>query len=565
MGLADRLNEIGRRTLNAVDALGAPSSSLLEKAGPDRTRTKPNVAHGLSGTGATPHPALFGADGRAAIEAPTKPGIVDPKAMYWDPFALVEQLGYKEKPTAITYGTLQAMVWKMPIIQGIIQTRVNQASTFTTPQNHRFDPGFRIRMRDPEARPSRAAKKFMRDMERNFLQCGTRPDIRYGDTFETFLRKILRDSLIYDQMCFEVVPGRDGRPAEWYAVDAATIRRADTRRLFPDDGPGETQYVQIYDNTVIAEFTSDEMSFGIRNPRSDIRAQQYGMSELEMLVSTVTSLLYAWNYNQNFFSQGTVAKGILNFVGSIPEQQLRGFRRLWYNQIAGVENAWRTPITNAEKIEWINLQQSNRDMEFSDWMDFLIKVACAIYQMDPLEVNFKYGSGGNKSMFDSGNRAKIVESKDKGLRPLLRFVAREFDRMIVFPTDPDFAFEFVGLESMTPKELADLQTQRIKTISTINEVRAENDQKPLPYGDIILDPQYLSYMQAMKAEEQMKQQQTMQVAQAAVAATQTPLQDDHVEAGADAATPDQMQQIQSLLGDNAGESTQKSLVLDMEL
>ena len=46
------------------------------------------------------------------------------------------------------------------------------------------------------------------------------------DDFDTFIRKITRDSLTYDQMCFEIIPDRKGRPAEIVAVDAATIRAA---------------------------------------------------------------------------------------------------------------------------------------------------------------------------------------------------------------------------------------------------------------------------------------------------------------------------------------------------
>ncbi len=534
MGLRDRLADAGLRARAAYGALVSPSPGgdlgALAKAGPSRTGTTTfsNNANRVSGSGRLP-PAS-GTPDDDNPQAPTQEALVDPKALYWDPFALVEQLGYKEKPTAITYGTLQAMTWKVPIIQAIIQTRVNQASAFATPQVHRFDPGFRIRMRDPEEKPTRADKKFIKQLEHQIMMSGVHKDARHHDSFETFLRKIVRDSLIYDQMCFEVQPGRDGRPAAWNAVDAATIRRADTRKLFPDDSVlGETKFVQIYDNTVIAEFSAEEMSFGIRNPRTDIRSQQYGTSELEMLVSTVTSILYAWNYNQNFFSQGTVAKGILNIVGSIPEQQLRAFRRLWYQQIAGVENAWRTPITNAEKLEWHNLQQSNRDMEFSAWMDFLIKVACAIYQMDPIEVNFKYGVGGAKSMFDSSNRAKLTESKDRGLRPLLRFVARELDKHIIWPIDENFTFEFVGLDSQTPKELADLNTQRVRTIYTLDEVRAENDLPPLPNGDgkVILDTNWLAARRERLGEEQQKREQAEAAAHAAAQAT--PLTDVQVQ------------------------------------
>lgn len=233
---------------------------------------------------------------------PTQDAADDPKALYWDPFALVQQLGFRERPSAVTYATLSSMVWRVPIVQAILQTRINQASSFATPQHYKFETGFRVKMRDAEAKPTPADKKFIRDMERMIMNCGVETkNYSHRDSFETFMRKIVRDSLTYDQANFEIVPGNDGRPAEWYAVDAATIRLADTARLYPDDDPDRVRTVQIYDNVIIAEFTAAEMAFMVRNPRTDIRSYGYGTSELEMCVSTVTAILWAWHYNQNFF------------------------------------------------------------------------------------------------------------------------------------------------------------------------------------------------------------------------------------------------------------------------
>ena len=59
-------------------------------------------------------------DTEANAPVPTQPATEDPKALFWDPFAVVEQLGYKDKPSSITYGTLKSMVFQTPIIQAVI-------------------------------------------------------------------------------------------------------------------------------------------------------------------------------------------------------------------------------------------------------------------------------------------------------------------------------------------------------------------------------------------------------------------------------------------------------------
>jgi hypothetical protein len=257
---------------------------------------------------------------------------------------------------------------------------------------------------------------------------------------------------------------------------------------------------------IVAEYSQEELCFGVRNPRTDMNLHGYGVSELEMMMKVMTALLWGWEYNQRAFSQGSTHKGILNFKGNIPEKQLRAFRRHWYMMLSGVENAWRTPITNAEELQWVSMHQSNRDMEYNAWMDFLIKIACACFTMDPVEVNFKYGNVGQQTgLQEASNSEKITESKERGLRPLLRFIAGCINKHIIWPMNEDFEFEFVGLDAKTQEDVADLNTKRVKTYRTVDELRAEEDLPPLPdgKGEIILDPTWLQHasMQAAAQEQ----------------------------------------------------------------
>ena len=96
---------------------------------------------------------------------PTDPAATDPKTIFWDPFSIVEQLGYKDRPSQITYGTLKAIAWRVPIIPTILQTRINQVAAFSRTPRSRHELGYRVMMRDPEAEPTPAARKWMRDAE----------------------------------------------------------------------------------------------------------------------------------------------------------------------------------------------------------------------------------------------------------------------------------------------------------------------------------------------------------------------------------------------------------------
>lgn len=462
-------------------------------------------------------PASMGGD------VPTEKAEDDPKALFYDPFSIIEQLGYKDKPSQISYGTLRNMVWKMPIIHAVIQTRVNQVAAFARPQANRYQMGFRVRLRDHESKPTSADKKWAREMEAMVMRTGITQNPAGRDNFETYLRKVAWDSLVYDQACTEIVPNRKGEPAEWYAVDASSIRQADTATTYMNEDLQEAiRYVQIYDGMIVSEYTQNEMIFGVRNPRTDMRQHGYGVSELEMLVPAVTSLLWAWQYNSKFFSQGSAAKGILNFKGAVPEKQLRAFRRHWYQMLSGIENAWRTPITNAEDLQWINMQNTNRDMEFSAWMDFLIKVVCALYCLDPVEINFLYGNIGQSSTLqEHSNREKITESKERGLRPLLHFLETWMNRGIIWPINENFEFEFVGLDARTRDEVNAYNQTAVQTIRTVDELRAEDDLPPLPNGtgQVLLNP---TWVQVKQQAEQAQQQQQQQQQQATMPSQQPP-------------------------------------------
>lgn len=491
------------------------------------------------------------ADSAKSNPVPTQKSNEPPKTLFFDPYAIVDQLGYKDKPTPVTYGTLRAIVAKTPIIQAILKTRIDQLASFTKVQHDRYSMGFRIKVRDTEKEPTKAERQWIKQMENLIVRTGVTDNPRGRDNFNKFLRKLAWDSLVYDQMAFEIVPNMKGEPAEWYAVDASTIRLADTATTYMDEDLTDTvRYVQIYDGMVISEYTQEEMAFGIRNPRTDLLLNGYGIAELEMLIPAITAYLYAYQYNQKFFTQGSAAKGIINFKGTMNQAQLESFRRHWYNMISHTENAWRTPVVNSEDLQYVNLQQSSRDMEFNAWMDFLIKSVCSIYSIDPIEVNFKYGNVGQKgALAESSNKEKITESKERGLRPLLDFFADIFNTNILWPINENFEFAFVGLDAKTSDEVVELNTKRVKTYRTVDELRAEDDLPPLPdgKGEVILDPTWLQYAQMQQAGSEEQQEGAMG--------------EGEPEENSESKEPEQKNNtnFEALLAELDGESTNKSV------
>ena len=452
------------------------------------------------------------------------------KSFYIDPLEFNSNLGYKDKPFSLSYTTLKRMS-KTPIINSIIKTRKNQIADFAEPQENKYSTGFIIRKKNKsgvEQEMSKQDKKIAFSIQ-DFLMKGGNVNQWGHDDFDTFIRKIIEDSLVYDQMTFECVRNRRGQLESFMATDASTFRMAESHfdkdyqnAFFNQRGSGSyynnqsdfgpkvhgyrPSYVQVYQSTKVNEFYPWELCFGIRNPSTSIHANGYGSSELEELINVVTSLLWGDEYNRRFFSQGSAPKGLLRVKGGGNEAALQQFKQQWQSMITGVMQAWKTPVVEAD-VEWIDLQKNNRDMEYSSWMEYLIKLACAIFSIDPSEIGWDISrSSGSDSMFQGSQAERMKHSKDKGLYPLLKFLQRKINTFIVEQIHPEFELVFAGLNGMTIEEELEMDIKKTNSFQMINETRDKYDMEPLEFGDI---PSNSIYLQAKNSAQMAAQQQGM--------------------------------------------------------
>ena len=451
------------------------------------------------------------------------------KSFFIDPLEFNSNLGYKDKPFSLTYTTLKRMS-KTPIINSIIKTRKNQVADFAEPQENKYSTGFVIRKKPKggvEQKMDNKDKKIAFAIT-DFILKGGNTSLWGCDDFDTFIRKIVDDSLVYDQMTFECVRNRRGQLESFIATDAATFRMSDSyfdkdynNSFFQRNGANVWKdrsefgkkvygyypaYVQVYQNMKVNEFYPWELCFGIRNPSTSIWANGYGCSELEELINTVTSMLWSDEYNRRFFSQGSAPKGFFRIKGTNNEAALQQFKQQWQSMITGVMQSWKTPVIEAD-VDWIDLQKNNRDMEYSSWIEYLIKIACAVYSIDPSEIGWDISrSNGNGGLFEGSQEQRLKHSKDKGLYPLLKFLQRKINKYIVEQINPDYELVFMGLNGLTIEEELKMDIDKVNSFMTVNEVREKYEMKPLEGGDA---PNNSIYLQNKNAEMQAQQQNAM--------------------------------------------------------
>jgi len=421
-------------------------------------------------------------------------GEVEKTSIDYDPWNHQEESGYKRKPTRINNSTLKRMSVQNSVISAIIHTRINQISSFSKRQKDKYSLGYLIENRDKNKEQTEKIKQRTEELY-SFIENTGFVDQRPQDEqirFEEFLRKIVRDRLIFDTVAIEKVRDSKENLSYFCPVDGSTISFAaennkdgnnsylskyDTKREDVEKKDLEYKYVQVIDGTIFRAFTYDDLIFRMSNVTNDIKSRGYSISELELLIGLITSHLNAESYNKKTFTQGHVTQGILHFKANISQRKLSMFKRAWYAQTSGTFNSWRTPIlAGMEEVKWIPLHQNNRDIEYHMWMEYCIKLICAIYLIDPAEINFDISqsrSEGNP-LFTSKNEHKVKQSKDRGLRPLLTFI-EDIINDILEEVDPDYVFRFAGLESEGKEGELERYQKELETYKTVNEIRKENN------------------------------------------------------------------------------------------
>jgi hypothetical protein len=291
---------------------------------------------------------------------------------------------------------------------------------------------------------------------------------------------------------------------------------------------GDIAYVQKVNGTITAEYTEDELAFAVRNPRTDLFYTDFGMSELETLIEIVTGIVNGISYNTTYFTHSHLPQGVMSLIGNYKDEHLKAFQRHWKTLTEGAAGKWSVPVmalNDGQGFQWTPFKNSNRDMEFNQFLEFLFNIACAVYQIDPNEVGFKsWSSGGQSAMGQSDNTAtKMEESKDKGFNPLMDFLSDTFNSEIVDLIDEDFEFQWVGVDDEDEDRKLERQqtelTMGTKTVSMIwsendtdvEELKAQNGGKLPDWAFAPASPQLIQvYMAEVNQQNQMDMQQQQQ-------------------------------------------------------
>lgn len=427
--------------------------------------------------------------------------------------------GYKETLSRISFQTLQRM-GNLYCVKNVISTRIEQITRFLKFSTDEQKEGFTIRRK----RSLFSSKEDMKEMTKaeqkrverivRFLEDGGETDKwEMPDSFVTFVRKIMQDSLSIDQLAFEITRTRGQELHQFKAIDGSMIRFLDT--VDPNYAHQFDQYrykgylpkyCQVFDQQIVFNkqlntyvmYYPWELGFGIRNVGTDIWQNGYGRSELESLIEIITYILNGVQYNGNFFKNGSNPKGFIKMNGPNTNQtQLNDFKQKWRQMLTGTENSHKIPIFAGLDLEWVDLQKGNRDMEFDNWTKFLIVLLCSVYRIDPSELGFQFKEAAN--LFgQQGQRERLDHSKQKGLYPLLIFLQDIINKFLISELDEEMEFAFTGIEVEDEEKQVKLDSEKLSAgmVSMQDMFRKYSGREFDENKDIILNQVYQTQKQA---------------------------------------------------------------------
>lgn len=426
--------------------------------------------------------------------------------------------GYKETLGRISFQTLQRM-GNLYCVKNVISTRIEQVTRFLKFSNDEQKEGFTIRKKkslfDSGEDRGEMTKGERKRVERivEFLENGGETDKwEMSDSFVTFVRKIMQDSLSIDQLAFEITRTRGQELHRFKAIDGSMIRFLDTvdpnyasqfeRYRYKGYLP---KYCQVFDQQIVFNkqlgtyvmYYPWELGFGVRNVGTDIWQNGYGRSELESLIEIITYILNGVQYNGNFFKNGSNPKGFVNIKNmNTNSTALNDFKQKWRQMLTGTENAWKLPVFSGLDVEWIPIGVNNKDMEFDNWTKFLIVLLCSVYRIDPSELGFQFREAANVFGQD-GQKARLDHSRQKGLYPLLIFLQDIINKYLISELDEEMEFAFTGVEVEDEEKQVKLDADKLSAgmVSMQDMFRKYSGREFDENKDIILNQVYQTQKQ----------------------------------------------------------------------
>lgn len=422
----------------------------------------------------------------------------------------------------------------------IIPVRAKQGSLFARPRANRFDIGFTVNLlpqiieKFSDAEQEKIKKDIIPQLREILLNCGRNDgvtDKEKRNLSQTFV-ELIEDLLTFGAFAVEVRKDQLGKFHSFRAIDAGTIyfttpqrgegQEAQNIRIaaqkvleslqglevdttkFQED---EYTYVQVIEDVPRQIFTDEELLYWTNTPSTDILRSGYPVSPIERILSSITTHLNLTTHNKMYFINGRATRNMLVFKSeNLEESDITAIKAQMVAHINSANAAFRMPVFGMGKddqVDVVQLDPTQRDMEFQYLADLNKRMIFAAYQMSPDEIAaLSYLSRGtnSQSLSESNNEWKLMAARDIGLRPLLLSIEDFMNTRLLPKINPEWAklvqINLEGLDADSPEKEATRLQQDSALFLTMNDImeRVEKEDAPIG-GDFPLNAAYLQVIE----------------------------------------------------------------------
>ena len=408
--------------------------------------------------------------------------------------------GVRERIMTLNFGTLRNVVDKLPLVNGIINARIDQVMPYCKYTEEENERGYQFVLNDRRMKESEFNETEV-DLLVDFVsRTGYEYDPMREDDFMDFVQMVIRETLVVDQIATEIQWNRVGEARAFWLLDGATIKRVTDESQFNRN----VRFVQQIDEQIYNEFRGKDIVFDYKYKRADIRFRGYGYSPVEQCVDIITTLLFGYNYIRDQLMRDRVPRGFISVMGDVGKTEMDSIRNYWYSAMTGAGAQFNIPILPSGKdgvgVDFKTIGSNNKDMEFHKTLQFVSSLVSAVYSMDLLELGIK--TDDTSSVIGENPEPRIASSKDRGLHSLLMYIQQYMNKIIRRVGDK-YKFEFVGLIQDDEDKKAGTRTKEIGAYKTIDEIREEDGESPFKedWSTMPLHPQAVQIFLAGKQAE----------------------------------------------------------------
>jgi phage portal protein BeeE len=288
-------------------------------------------------------------------------------------------------------------------------------------------------------------------------------------SFRSFTEPVLEDVLVLDAGSIEKVRNLRGQIAELWYLDGGEVKVS----KYWDGDPDQPRYFWYPDGQPRASWSNADFTYIMSRPAS---YRVVGLSSMEVLKLTIDAELGGSAYNARQVTSAA-PDGMLDLGEGVRPDQVEKFKAYWLSEIAG--KGAMAILGGSRGAKFLPFRQSNRDMQFVEWQNYLLRKTALVFQMSPVDLN----------AVTDVNRASAgvlqENTDDRGIRPLLGLMADYYTREIVWDEgfggqDNNLAFAFTKLnqrETLDAAKVQAIQTGDMPTRTT-NELRKKDGLEP---------------------------------------------------------------------------------------